>query len=89
MDENKSGLYIVAIVAVIAVVALVVLVMSASSKNVVVQESENYESALVFDENGDVVGQAVQMYAWEGKCPYPYIPSKGRCVHYRDIAPMK
>ena len=34
MDENKSGLYIVAIVGIIAVVALVIMVMGAGTRTI-------------------------------------------------------
>lgn len=56
MDENKSGLYIVAIVGVIAVVALVVLVMGTGTKTVSYATPASTAS-------GDAAGQ---MYAAVG-----------------------
>lgn len=53
MDENKSGLYIVAIVGVIAVVALVVLVTSAGRERVVYSGTTDTLTA-VTDASGEV-----------------------------------
>jgi hypothetical protein len=67
MDENKSGLYIVAIVGVIAVVSMVVLILGVETKTV------SY-AAPASATSGDATGQSIRVGSIShGRCSMSYV----------------